>query len=87
VDVGKLICVIELDTSATLITTNQFSICSNMGDVQPSATKSAIDSKSGNIKQVYTGIASKGKNDFEFGGPLGVTALMLWSHYILLYFW
>ncbi len=23
----------------------------------------------------------------EFGGPIGVGALMIWSHYILLYFW
>ncbi|KAJ1432282.1 ergosterol biosynthesis ERG4/ERG24 [Ochromonadaceae sp. CCMP2298] len=23
----------------------------------------------------------------EFGGPIGVTALMIWSHYILIYFW
>ena len=25
--------------------------------------------------------------DLEFGGPLGVTFLILWSHYILFYFW
>jgi hypothetical protein len=34
-------------------------------------------------KQVYAGI---GKT-MEFGGPIGVTALMIWSHYILIYFW
>jgi delta24(24(1))-sterol reductase len=25
--------------------------------------------------------------ELEFGGPIGVTALMVWSHYILFYFW
>jgi hypothetical protein len=25
--------------------------------------------------------------DLEFGGPAGVVFLMLWSHYILFYFW
>jgi delta24(24(1))-sterol reductase len=25
--------------------------------------------------------------DYEFGGPIGVSALMIWSHYILIYFW
>lgn len=28
-----------------------------------------------------------GEIEWEFGGPIGVTALMIWSHYILLYFW
>jgi hypothetical protein len=27
------------------------------------------------------------KIEYEFGGPIGVTALMIWSHYILFYFW
>jgi len=37
----------------------------------------------------YEGInnAAKGKIEYEFGGPIGATALMIWSHYILLYFW
>jgi hypothetical protein len=26
-------------------------------------------------------------HEFEFGGPIGVSALMIWSHYIVLYFW
>ena len=25
--------------------------------------------------------------DLEFGGPLGVGFLIIWSHYILFYFW
>ena len=25
--------------------------------------------------------------EYEFGGPIGASALMIWSHYILLYFW
>ena len=25
--------------------------------------------------------------DLEFGGPTGVVFLILWSHYILFYFW
>lgn len=29
-----------------------------------------------------------GRNaEYEFGGPWGVLALMIWSHYILIYFW
>ena len=27
------------------------------------------------------------KVEWEFGGPVGVTALMLWSHGIVLYLW
>lgn len=27
------------------------------------------------------------KHEYEFGGPIGVLALMIWSHYILFYFW
>lgn len=27
------------------------------------------------------------KQEYEFGGPIGVLALMIWSHYILFYFW
>mmetsp|Transcript_10538 Transcript_10538/g.15842 ORF Transcript_10538/g.15842 Transcript_10538/m.15842 type:complete len:468 (+) Transcript_10538:101-1504(+) len=27
------------------------------------------------------------KDSYEFGGPIGAGALMVWSHYILLYFW
>lgn len=26
-------------------------------------------------------------HEYEFGGPIGVLALMIWSHYILFYFW
>lgn len=26
-------------------------------------------------------------DNYEFGGPIGVLALMIWSHYILFYFW
>jgi len=31
--------------------------------------------------------ASLDANNLEFGGPTGALALMLWSHYILYYFW
>ncbi len=34
----------------------------------------------------YTGIKHSAQS-FEFGGPIGVTALMIWSHYIIFYFW
>ena len=34
----------------------------------------------------YAGIHNN-KGGYEFGGPIGATALMIWSHYILLYFW
>jgi hypothetical protein len=27
------------------------------------------------------------KDAYEFGGPIGVTALMIWSHLNLIYFW
>lgn len=37
-------------------------------------------------KTKYSGI-NTAESGYEFGGPIGVTALMLWSHYILLYFW
>lgn len=33
----------------------------------------------------YGGITTN--NNMEFGGPIGVLALMIWSHYILYYFW
>lgn len=32
----------------------------------------------------YQGINT---NNLEFGGPKGALALMIWSHYILMYFW
>ena len=34
----------------------------------------------------YKGIDTS-ESGYEFGGPIGVTALIVWSHYILLYFW
>ena len=37
-------------------------------------------------KSRYSGIDSA-KSGYEFGGPIGVSFLMVWSHYILLYFW
>ena len=45
---------------------------------------SASPAKS-NIEK-YKGIDTS-ESGYEFGGPVGVTALMIWSHYILLYFW
>lgn len=36
-------------------------------------------------KTVYGQI--KKKDDLEFGGPVGVTALIVWSHLNLIYFW
>jgi len=38
-------------------------------------------------EKVYGGITHSGAEDYEFGGPWGCLALMLWSHYILFYFW
>lgn len=35
----------------------------------------------------YNGRTVQTATEFEFGGPIGVTALMIWSHYILIYFW
>eukprot|EP01038_Epipyxis_sp_PR26KG_P009191 gene9191-12396_t len=40
--------------------------------------------------KIYGGIGtskSDKKVEYEFGGPIGVLALMIWSHYILFYFW
>jgi len=34
---------------------------------------------------VYTKVVDT--EEYEFGGPVGVSALMIWSHYILFYFW
>jgi hypothetical protein len=39
------------------------------------------------LKDNVYGRAHKEQQEFEFGGPIGVTALMIWSHYILFYFW
>ena len=50
----------------------------------------ATDTYSSANVATYTGIKGKngeGKFEFEFGGPLGALALILWSHYILFYFW
>jgi hypothetical protein len=54
----------------------------------PSKKKSSEGSASPVKEPVsYAGIGVKEKEEMEFGGPIGVTALMIWSHYILLYFW
>jgi hypothetical protein len=37
-------------------------------------------------KKEETGYGGR-KQELEFGGPIGVSALMIWSHYILIYFW
>ena len=47
--------------------------------------KQSTPSKKGKTSK-YAGI-NTAESGYEFGGPIGVTALMLWSHYILLYFW
>ena len=31
--------------------------------------------------------SEEGGDGLEFGGPIGVTLIIIWSHYILLYFW
>lgn len=50
-----------------------------------SRTKVDEKSKMGEVsKEHYDGINT---SNLEFGGPIGVLALMLWSHYIILYFW
>ena len=38
-------------------------------------------------EKVYAGISHNSVEDYEFGGPWGVAALIMWSHYILFYFW
>jgi len=30
---------------------------------------------------------AKPKEALEFGGPVGASVLMIWSHYIVTYFW
>jgi len=49
-----------------------------------SKTHSSEDVSKGHA--TYQGIQHVEENT-EFGGPIGVTAIMIWSHYILLYFW
>ena len=42
------------------------------------------------IEGMYGGIQKTTKDlkeTYEFGGPLGVLFLIIWSHYILFYFW
>jgi hypothetical protein len=51
---------------------------------EPMAAVSA-EKKEGNNDVIY-GVV-KVKEDLEFGGPVGVTALMIWSHLNLIYFW
>lgn len=55
------------------------------------AVASKVESESAQVASTedgssYTKAAHK-VEDYEFGGPIGVTALMIWSHYILIYFW
>lgn len=38
------------------------------------------------VKSQYGGIVNS-KEAYEFGGPVGVFCLIVWSHYILFYFW
>ena len=51
---------------------------SKVEDVADSSNKNAT---------TYGGRPESSKIEMEFGGPIGVTALMIWSHYILIYFW
>jgi hypothetical protein len=55
----------------------------------PSKKKASSEGSASPVKEAvsYAGIGVKEKEEMEFGGPIGVTALMIWSHYILLYFW
>ena len=45
-------------------------------------TSSAVKPQNNN----YNGIGGANQ-EMEFGGPWGVFALIVWSHYILFYFW
>lgn len=39
-------------------------------------------------KKTESNVAYEAKQaEYEFGGPIGVSALMIWSHYIVFYFW
>lgn len=39
-------------------------------------------------KVVQEGVKEQSKKEaLEFGGPVGASALMIWSHYIVVYFW
>lgn len=46
-------------------------------------TPSKEDKKTDEV--IYNKVVNK--HEYEFGGPIGVLALMIWSHYILFYFW
>ena len=48
------------------------------------STKKESDGDSKSREQSYGGINT---NNLEFGGWVGALSLMIWSHYILYYFW
>ena len=49
-------------------------------------TGKSVSTPTVNATEKYKGIDTA-ESGYEFGGPIGVTSLMIWSHYILLYFW
>lgn len=49
------------------------------------ASPKEVDKKTQEGDVVYNKVLNK--HEYEFGGPVGVFALMIWSHYILFYFW
>mmetsp|Transcript_30484 Transcript_30484/g.51493 ORF Transcript_30484/g.51493 Transcript_30484/m.51493 type:complete len:592 (+) Transcript_30484:40-1815(+) len=60
---------------------------SNVNDAPKESDTTDTKTKSVSAKKEdsqYKGIENHG---YEFGGPYGCTALMIWSHYILIYFW
>lgn len=58
---------------------------SNQSATVSAATESSSLPKEQPIKG-YVGI-DLSTGHFEFGGPWGALALMIWSHYIVFYFW
>ncbi len=48
----------------------------------------AGDKKVGDASKGKSGVGYGEKNqEYEFGGPIGAAALMIWSHCNLFYFW
>jgi len=57
----------------------------NKLDITMNDTNNSIVKEKEN-KEIDSYSGTSGEN-LEFGGPIGATALMIWSHYILFYFW
>ena len=56
-------------------------------NMAPTKVDKADDANSVRVGATYAGSKGKANEELEFGGLFGVVFLILWSHYILFYFW